>query len=584
MKKILYTVAALLALSGCNTVPEGVSKPPLVTHSESMGMSNFEITGDSEAFSNECEISLGEVVNISGEGAAIDENCITISESGVYKINGELENGIIYISCRETVKLIMENAVINNNEGAAIISQCEKLIIECSEGTENSLSDGREYSYSRSFENADKHEAALYTEGALLITGDGLLKVYGNKSEAVTAGNLTVKGRVYAAAEDNGIIADGGISLEGAELQISAEKDGIKTDSDISFKDSSITVDAGNDGVQAKGKLSAENAVFDILTSGNIEADAELSSKGIKAAELTLSQCDITINSTDHSLKSDGAVEISGGTLILSSSMGKGITAEGALTLSGGEITVSESNEGIESKSTLTINGGILDITSSDDGINTGGEDMTADHSIIINDGTVIVNAGGDGLDSNGNIDINGGTVVVFGPVSDGNSPLDWGERGFSLNLTGGKVLALGSMGMMMKPDESFFLSSALGAEEGDVITAADENGSVIISVTTPKTAQGIIFGGGENCRIYKNGTVTGEADENGIVTSGTVTGGTEITAGTGGGMGGFGGRGHGKRQEGEFPEGKPDMENRPEGMNPPELPDGNMPTMNETA
>lgn len=573
MKKILSAMLALLAVGGCNSVPEGISTLPQNTQSEQLGMSDFEIAEETDAFSNECDISLGETVNINGEGAVIDDNCITISESGIYKITGTLENGMIYIGCKETVKLVFDNAGINNDNGSAIISESEKLIIECEADTTNFLSDGKEYTYKRSFENAEKHEATLYAEGKLLLAGKGKLSVSGNYSESITAGELTVKGNLQVDAEDNGIIADGGISCLGAHISLTAEKDGMKTDSSISAADSSITISAENDGIQAESELNASGVVFDISTSGDIESDSELSSKGIKAGKLVLSDCTVTVNSTDHSVKSDGTADISGGEMVLSSSMGKGITAEGALTVNDAEITVLMSNEGIESKSTLTINSGNLNITSTDDGINTGGDDMTSDHSIIINGGTVVVNAEGDGLDSNGDIAVNGGVVVVYGPVSAGNSPLDWGEMGFSLKVTGGKVLAMGDMGMMMNTGSDCFMSSSLNAKEGDVITVADSNGNVIISAVTPKSAQGIIFSGVQDCRVYKNGTVDGTADEYGIITSGTVTGGTEIEAGMAGGFGGKGGR-----HPQDFPTGKPDREIPQDGM--PAIPEDGMPMM----
>ena len=100
MKKLLSTILTLVALGGCNAVPEGVSPLPQNTQSEQMGMSDFDITSEKETFTNECVISLGENVNINGDGALIDDNCVTISESGVYTITGEMSNGIIYIECK----------------------------------------------------------------------------------------------------------------------------------------------------------------------------------------------------------------------------------------------------------------------------------------------------------------------------------------------------------------------------------------------------------------------------------------------------------------------------------------------------
>lgn len=100
----------------------------------------------------------------------------------------------------------------------------------------------------------------------------------------------------------------------------------------------------------------------------------DTSSKGIKADwMLDISGGEVTVNSTDHAIHCASDINITGGTLNLSSESKKGISGHGDVTIDDGDITITKSTEGIESKKTLTINGGDIDITASDDGLNSGG-------------------------------------------------------------------------------------------------------------------------------------------------------------------------------------------------------------------
>lgn len=65
--------------------------------------------------------------------------------------------------------------------------------------------------------------------------------------------------------------------------------------------------------------------------------------------------------------------------------------------------------------------------------------------------GTLVIDADGDGFDSNGTAEITGGTLVVNGPEAGGSGALD-GNGSFT--VSGGVLLAAGSAGMAVAPDE----------------------------------------------------------------------------------------------------------------------------------
>lgn len=553
IRRFFTAAAVILSICGCDTQPNEVGT--IVSGgvlSENSELSSQDILDETEAFSNECSITLDSTISINGSGAWIDGNCIIINESGVYTITGKMSDGMIYVDTAETVKIVLENAELTNKNGAAIIGTGGKLVLEAAEGTENRLTDGKDYDFARSFEKEDLHRSAIHSDGELYFSGSGSLAVNARYKDAVYAEKA-----VYISdctldieADKAGIGSGNIIEASDCTIGIASEGDCIKTEGEgaITLHNSSIILETEKDGIQSAGWVKTAGGNISITTKGDILADSELSSKGIKAERMELSDSVITVNSTDHSLKCGGEAEITGGKLTLSSSAGKGITADGALTINA-DIDITQSEEAIESKSVLTINGGNINVTAADDGLNTGGDDITSDHTMNINGGVVMVNAGGDGLDANGDINVTGGTVAVFGPDSNANSSLDSGDFGFRIKVSGGYILATGSMGMMSAPDGECVSSTAFSAAEGAEITVKDSGGNTIVTVTAPKTVNGLIFCGenAESCKIYADGTEV------------------QTQSGFSGGFGGgFGGRGGKRQNTGERPE----------------LPDGAMPEM----
>ena len=74
---------------------------------------------------------------------------------------------------------------------------------------------------------------------------------------------------------------------------------------------------------------------------------------------------------------------------------------------------------------------------------------------LTIAGGYTVVNAAGDGLDSNGNIVMTGGVIYVFGPSDNGNGAIDYGDGNYSMTISGGTLLAVGSSGMAQAPSNN---------------------------------------------------------------------------------------------------------------------------------
>lgn len=261
----------------------------------------------------------------------------------------------------------------------------------------------------------------------------------------------------------------------------------------------------------------------------------DTSSKGIKADwMLEISGGEVTVNSTDHAIHCTSDINITGGTLNLSSESKKGISGHGDITIDDGDITITKSIEGIESKKILTINGGNIDITASDDGLNSGGTganqnggfgggtnmqggqqgnrgqigrqnsdgqdgkqmtppDMSSDqngnqmtppnmqqaegneqdseHHIQINDGNIKIVADADGIDSNGSLFINGGTVTVDAQATGAESAFDT-DGAFIVN--GGTIIGVSGSGMDESPN-SYSTQNVILAYTTSQFSAGDE-------------------------------------------------------------------------------------------------------------
>lgn len=236
----------------------------------------------------------------------------------------------------------------------------------------------------------------------------------------------------------------------------------------------------------------------------------EGSRKGLKSdGDLNISGGTISIDSADDCIHANGNIVISGGEMTLASG-DDGIHADLSLTINDGNIDITQSYEGIESFR-VYVNGGEILLHASDDGFNANGgggfvgvavsSALSQDIPLLeINGGTIYVNADGDGLDSNGDLIINGGNVIVDGPSNDANGALDSGtESGGSLIVGGGTVLAIGASGMAETFTEkstqcSFRLILSSSAQAGANITISDEDGVVLLSHSSAKSFDSVVF------------------------------------------------------------------------------------------
>lgn len=508
---------------------------------------------------------------VSGAGAAVSGNRVTVKTGGTYLVTGSTADGQLLVDAADTdtVKLVLQNANIQSASGAAIyVQNAGKTILNAAKDTVNRLTDAKQYSGQVN----EEPDSAVYSKDDLTVNGKGTLKISGNYNDAVKSNDtLTVTGAVLEiTGVDDGLVGKDFVLINGGSITVNVAGDGIKSTYDtdtakgaIAVSGGSLQITAGADGLQAQTEIRLTDGDFTVTTGGGSAAspaktqtqnpmggmasDAAAyaeetaqtaeSYKGIKCGYLTeISGGTYRLDCADDAVHCNNTVVISGGTLTVQSG-DDGIHADTLLSVSGGTIDVQNSYEGLESTQ-IDITGGNISLVASDDGINAaggkdasaqngrfGGDPFASDTGILnIAGGTIYVNASGDGLDSNGDICQSDGAVTVDGPTDSGNGALDYNG---TYNMTGGTLVAAGAAGMAMSISEnSSVYAVTVGANiaANTAICVSEENGKEELSFVLQKPFQTVVIAtpAFEKGKTY---TVSSAAYSGGTLSDGILSG-----------------------------------------------------------
>lgn len=432
--------------------------------------------------------------------------------------------------------------------------------------------------------NADK---GINTKDDLEIAGGTLnvcsvgTAVRGKDSVEMTGGTVTLTvtgegdGMKTANTEDEG---KGMLSVSGGSLFITSIGDALSAATDLSVTGGHIvvtTLDVGGKELSSSTTSGTVNpgfggrpGGFGGMGEGNSNKPS-ISAKGLKAGHtVSVSGGKLTLTTVDDGIHSGDSVVISDGELYIRAG-DDGIHADKVLTISGGNTEIAQSYEGLEANK-INILGGTNRITASDDGTNanggttsgmggvggmrpgrpgqpgsntgsTSGDSGTAQATdtplLTIAGGYTVVNAAGDGLDSNGNIVMTGGVIYVFGPSDNGNGAIDYGDGNYSMTISGGTLLAVGSSGMAQAPSNNgqavFAASFRSALSAGTSVGLTDESGKVICAFELPKSISSFVFSSpeirsGETYTLVYNGTSSATAAD-GVIPADAYAGYTEL-------------------------------------------------------
>ena len=401
---------------------------------------------------------------------------VTISEEGTYLISGTLENGQITVDAGDkNVYLVLEGVSVTSASGPALwVKQAKNTYIVLSKDSVNSFTDG----------GADaEHNAAIYSQDDLFISGDGTLNVNGNNDNGVASKDdlMITGGAINVKAADDALAGRDSVVVMGGALSLSAGGDGIKTTNteetgkgSIAINGGSITIDAGADGLYAVSTLE--------ITGGEMGVTA--GADGLQSGT-TLTVADGTIKLTTGGSSANASTTSSGkpnngwgdwpdnNANTGDTASAKGIKASGAIVIGGGSITIDSSDDAVHSNATIAISGGALDISSGDDGVH-------ADDELIISECTMTIKKAYEGLESS-NVTIKGGEVHLTS--SDDGINIAGGADSSSLGRPGENRFAQSSGGLNITDGYIDINASGDGLDSNGYIKQT--GGTVLISGPT---------------------------------------------------------------------------------------------------
>ena len=434
----------------------------------------------------------GMTTNASSE-AKVENNICTISQPGVFTVTGEMVGGQIIVDVDKTVypdgvvELDLSGMSLTNTKTSPIYvaSIADEVIIVAKNGTENTISDGTEYT------NADNDTGAIYSKEDIKFKGKGKLTVNGNAADAIV-GKDDIKiynGTLVVNAADDGIrgkdsVTIGNTSSDGTEVDYSnlsvtvntKAGDGIKaTSTDVSstakqlgivtINGGTINIDSYADGISAEQFFTMNGGDLTVKTyEGSSYTGTGSTQGGQQGGQLGGwgggrpggggpggFGMDGNSNKTDISAKGIKAVG-------LYDEAGTTWQSVGDITINGGSISIDSSDDCIHCGGNMQLIGGELKLLSADDGAH-------ADHDLTIgtkdsgkyDDIVIFVGKGYEGIEAQ-KIYQNSGSVIV-------NSTDD----GF--NAAGGKDgSGMGNPGMPWGQGGGGFGGGGFGGSSGDYL------------------------------------------------------------------------------------------------------------------
>ncbi len=477
----------------------------------------------------------GVTVDINGADVVVNSSAKNVK----YTVSGATSDGFLKIYSEKKFALALNDVDITNPDGAPLNIQSKKRgYIVLNEGTTNTLTDGTKYSDATDDEDM---KATLFSEGKLLFSGNGTLKVYANCKAGIRSDDYILfrpGNNIYIkATAGNAIKGNDAIYIKGGVINVEASATAAKG---ISC-DGIVVIDGGRTTLLTTGEGELDDDGLDVSGAAGVKCDSTFT---MNAGTLL---CKSTGNG-GKGINTDQTLIINGGTIKVITTgrqyvsgkldtSPKGIKSDGNMTITDGTIMVrcsgGEGSEGIESKGTMSISGGTVMAYCYDDAINSSG-------ALTISGGSVFaLGTNNDGIDSNSTLSISGGTVIACGTTTP-EGGLDCDENTFS--ITGGTVIGIGGTTSTPTKNSTTQPVAILGGSSissGQYITVADSEGENLMAFKVPMdySRQGytLLFSSpeiktGSSYTFAYGAAVTSETDFCGYTSDATsVSGGSNI-------------------------------------------------------
>lgn len=405
----------------------------------------------------------GTSIEVDGKNVTVAGTTATITASGVFEIDGTLNDGQIIVDVDKEkddkyVHVVFNGISITNSKNSPFaVMGAKDVRIFTAKDTQNTLTDAATYVFAEA--GATEPNAALYSKSDLRLAGEGTLFVKGNYNDGV-------------ASKDD-------LDIDGGTLIVNAKDDGIRGKDSVVIRGGNITVSSEGDGI--KSDNTTKLALVAVPDDGTVINDAAY--KDIKGY-VKVKGGTLMVNSTKgdaiHAISFveilDGNIDITsgGGSVITTSSSGGGWGGGGSsaqkyngedslkgikasipntvenyadlntdvvyIKIAGGTIKINSRDDAIHSGGLVYIKGGNIEIASDDDGIHADNELLIVDEMDSIP--SINVTMSYEGFEA-WYITVSGGVTSVYGrddgwnaaggndsSGSSGGGPGDWGGGG----------------------------------------------------------------------------------------------------------------------------------------------------------
>ena len=377
-------IGMMLALSACdasgqmlgNTTTGSAITASKVADSLASGSTTTDSATATENGKTSITVS-GDNISIKGNGATSTGKTITISEAGSYQLSGSMEEGQIKINTDGEVKLILDQFSITNSKDAPIVNEKGTVQILLKENTENKVADrrsakedtdsGAEKSGSKTDDTnaSTDFDAAIYSEGDLLLGGQGSLTVEGGYEDGIHSKTaLTMESGTYEiTASHHGLNGKKTLTVKDGTYGITTVEDALHSKGDVSVENGKMTILAGDDALHADQTLTVKNGTIDI----------QKSNEGLEGITVNVEGGDISIQSSDDGINGAGESE-------------DGSAVDISVNISGGKVKIVPGGDGIDSNGNLNVSGGTIVVDGPSDG---GNAPIDYDGTATITGGTV---------------------------------------------------------------------------------------------------------------------------------------------------------------------------------------------------
>lgn len=377
-------IGMMLALSACdasgqmlgNTTTGSAITASKVADSLASGSTTTDSATATENGKTSITVS-GDNISIKGNGATSTGKTITISEAGSYQFSGSLEEGQIKINTDGEVKLILDQFSITNSKDAPIVNEKGTVQILLKENTENKVVDrrsakedtdsGAEKSGSKTDDTnaSTDFDAAIYSEGDLLLGGQGSLNVEGGYEDGIHSKSaLTMESGTYEiTASHHGLNGKKTLTVKDGTYGITTVEDALHSKGNVSVENGKLTILAGDDALHADQTLTVKNGTIDI----------QKSNEGLEGITVNVEGGDISIQSSDDGINGAGESE-------------DGSAVDISVNISGGKVKIVPGGDGIDSNGNLNVSGGTIVVDGPSDG---GNAPIDYDGTATITGGTV---------------------------------------------------------------------------------------------------------------------------------------------------------------------------------------------------